>query len=145
MAASGNRPIAFVPNSHRDLVQRPIVAALATTLEDGTPQVTPVWFNYEDSYVYINSARGRLKDRAIRNNPYVALAVIDPNNPYRYLAIRGPVVDITEEGAREHIDRLANRYQGIDEYDLPAGQTRVMYKVAPHHISAYGPALPSIE
>ncbi|MDQ4075940.1 MAG: PPOX class F420-dependent oxidoreductase [Chloroflexota bacterium] len=124
-----------IPASHRDLLEEPIVAALATTLPDGTPQVTPVWFNEEEGHILFNSARGRLKDRAIRENPYVALTIIDPENPYRYIAIRGPVVDITEEGARDHIDFLANRYLGEDEYSGPKDQVRVKYEIVPEHVA----------
>ncbi|HBY92679.1 MAG: PPOX class F420-dependent oxidoreductase [Ardenticatenaceae bacterium] len=127
-----------IPDAYRDLVERPIVAALATTLPDGTPQVTPVWFNEKDGYVYFNSAQGRLKDRAIRENPYVALVIIDPDNPYRYLAIRGPVIEISEQGVREHIDFLAKRYRGLEKYPGPADETRYKYKVAPEHVRGNG-------
>ena len=101
-----------IPESCQDLLDRPLIMSIATTLADGTPQVTPVWFNHEDGYILFNSARGRLKDRAIRRNPYVALTIIDPENPMHFLAIRGPVVEITEEGAREHIDALAQTIYG---------------------------------
>jgi PPOX class probable F420-dependent enzyme len=126
-----------IPPSHIDLLERPIVAALATTLPDGTPQVTAVWFNYERGHVHINSAAGRLKDRAIRARPYVALMVVDPQDPYRYLQLRGPVVQITEEGGAEHINFLSHRYEGKD-FKLPAQQVRVRYVIAPEHIDAHG-------
>lgn len=127
-----------IPESHIDLLERPLIMSLATTLSDGTPQVTPVWFNFQDGFVYFNSARGRLKDRAIRANPYVALVIVDPDNAYRYLAIRGPVTEITEEGAREHIDFLAKRYRGLEKYPGPADEVRVKYKVVPEHVLANG-------
>lgn len=125
-----------IPASHRDLLERPIVAALATILPNGTPQVTPVWFNYADGYLYVNTAVGRLKDRAVRANPYLALMVVDPQDPYRYIQVRGPVVEITEEGAVEHINFLSHRYKGED-YDLPAGQRRVRYTIAPEHVDCH--------
>ena len=132
--------VAALPASHRDLLERPIVAALATTLPDGTPQVTPVWFHEEDGYIYINSKKGRLKDRAIRETPYVALAIVDPDDPYRYLAIRGPVVEMwgENEGGREHIDFLARRYRGDEKYGGPPNEHRVKYKIAPEHVTTMG-------
>lgn len=128
-----------IPESHLDLLEQPNVASLATTLPDGTPQVTPIWFSYDQGYILFNSAAGRLKDRAMRANPYVAFTIIDPTNIYRFLAIRGPVVEITEEGARAHIDALAKRYTGADKYPGPATETRVIYKVAPEHVLAASP------
>ena len=129
---------AAIPESHRDLIERPIIAALATTLPDGTPQVTPVWFDFAGGYIFFNSARGRLKDRAVRTHPYVAIAMIDPQNPYRYLAIRGPVVEIAEQGARDHIDLLARRYLGQEKYPGPADEERVKYTVAPEYVTTMG-------
>lgn len=126
-----------IPESHYDLLERPLVMSLATTLSDGTPQVTPVWFNMDGGDILFNSARGRLKDKAIRQNPYVAISIVDPENPYRYLAVRGPVVEITEEGAHEHINALSLRYRGNPNYPLPAGETRVMYRLRPEHVSAH--------
>lgn len=127
-----------IPESCRDLLERPLIMSIATVLADGTPQVTPVWFNYEDGHILFNSARGRLKDRAIRNKPYVALTIIDPENPMHFLAIRGPVVEITEEGAVEHIDALAKRYIGKDKYPLPPDEVRVIYRIKPQHVLTFG-------
>ena len=128
-----------IPASHHDLLERPLVMALATTLSDGTPQVTPVWFNFDSGYIYVNSARGRLKDRNLRERPYVAVTIVDPDNIYRYLAIRGPVVEITEEGGREHIDFLAQRYTGAERYGgMEPGMVRVKYTLAPEHVLAAG-------
>ena len=127
-----------IPENCMDLVERPLIMSIATTLADGTPQVTPVWFNYEDGHILFNSARGRLKDRAIRRTPYVALTIIDPENPMHFLAIRGPVVEIAEEGAREHIDALAKRYMGKDKYPGPADEIRVTYRVKPQHVLTFG-------
>jgi PPOX class probable F420-dependent enzyme len=125
-----------IPPSHVDLLERPLVGALATTLPNGTPQVTVVWFNYEVGYVHINSAAGRLKDRAIRAKPYLALMVMDPQNTGRYVQVRGPVVTITEEGADEHINALSHRYEGKD-YTFTAGQVRVRYMIAIEHVDAH--------
>jgi PPOX class probable F420-dependent enzyme len=126
-----------IPASHLDLVERPLIMSLATTLPDGTPQVTPVWFNYEDGVIYFNTARGRLKDRAIMEKPYVAITIIDPENMYRYLAIRGPVT-MSEEGGREHIDLLAKRYTGADKYPGPMSEVRIKFALTPEHVLAAG-------
>jgi len=125
-----------IPPSHIDLLERPLLAALATTLPNGTPQVTAVWFNYADGQVHINSAAGRLKDRAIRAKPYLALMVMDPQNPGRYIQVRGPVVTITEEGGDEHINALSHRYEGKD-YTFVEGQVRVRYEIAIEHVDAH--------
>lgn len=126
-----------IPATHIDLLEQPLLAALATTLPNGTPQVTPVWFNYADGHVHINSAAGRLKDRAIRAKPFLALMVADPQNPRRYIQVRGPVVTITEEGADEHINFLSHRYEGQD-YTFTAGQVRVRYVIAVEHVDTHG-------
>lgn len=127
-----------IPPSHIDLLERPIIAALATTLPNGTPQVTAVWFNYADGQIHINSAAGRLKDRAIRARPYVALMVIDPQDPYRYIQVRGPVVTITEEGGDAHINALSQRYVGKDYTAVTPGQVRVRYVIDPEHVDVHG-------
>ena len=90
-------------------------------MPDGRPQVTPVWCDLEGDLVVFNSAKGRQKDRNVRRDPRVALAIVDPDNPYRYLEIRGRVIEITEEGADDHIDKMAKKYLGVDKY--PYGDT----------------------
>ena len=125
-----------IPPSHADLLDRPLLAALATTLPNGTPQVTAVWFNYADGQVHINSAAGRLKDRAIRAKPYLALMVMDPQSAGRYIQVRGPVVTITEEGADAHINALSHRYTGKD-YTFTPGQVRVRYVMDIEHVDAH--------
>ncbi len=126
-----------IPETHRDLLERPIVAVLATVNPDGTPQASPVWFDYVDGFVRVNSARGRRKDRNMRERPFVSLVIVDPENPYRYVEIRGRVVRITEEGARAHIDALARRYTGAERF-TPAdpNEVRVMYVIEPTRVVA---------
>lgn len=128
-----------IPAGFRDLLQKKAFAHLATVMPDGSPQCTPVWFDERDGYVRINSAKGRLKDKNMRRVPQVALSIQDPDNPYRYLEIRGTVVDITESGADAHIDALAKKYMGVDVYPLrKPGEQRVIYKVEPHDFSMMG-------
>ena len=106
---------------------------------DGSPQVTPVWCDVEGDQVIFNSAKGRQKDRNVRRDPRVALAIVDPDNPYRYLEIRGKVVEITEQGADAHIDKMAKKYLGADKYPYrQAGEVRVIYKIRPEHTTMMG-------
>ena len=115
------------------------LAHLGTVMPNGAPQVTPVWFDYDGTFIRVNSARGRLKDRNMRRNPAVALSIVDPTNPYRYLGVLGRVVEITEEGGAEHIDRLAKKYLGKDRYpDHRPGEVRVIYKIAPERVGGMG-------
>jgi PPOX class probable F420-dependent enzyme len=108
-------------------------------MKDGSPQVTPVWFNTDGTHILVNSAQGRAKDKNMRARSQVALAIADPRNPYRYLQIRGRVVVITEEGANGHIDTLAGKYTGVAKYQWHSpGQVRVTYKILPEHVSAMG-------
>jgi PPOX class probable F420-dependent enzyme len=115
------------------------LAHLGTVMPNGAPQVTPVWFDYDGTFIRVNSARGRLKDRNMRRNPAVALSIVDPANPYRYVGMLGRVVEITEEGGDAHIDRLAKKYLGEDRYpDRRSGEVRVIYKIAPQRVGGMG-------
>ena len=102
---------------------------LATTMADGSPQVTPIWFNSDGEHLLINSAKGRTKDRNMRARPKVAVAIMDPQNSYRYIQLRGEIVEITETGAREHINALAKKYLDKDVYPGPPEETRITYKI----------------
>jgi PPOX class probable F420-dependent enzyme len=128
-----------IPDKYRDLFTKRAFASLATLMPDGSPQVTPVWVDLDGSQVIVNSAKGRQKDKNIRRDTRVALAVIDPENPYRYLEIRGPVVEITEQGADAHIDKMAKKYLGADKYPYrQPSEERVMYKIQPEHVNVMG-------
>lgn len=127
-----------IPESHYDLFEKKAFGHLATIMADGTPQVTPVWVGFDGEHLLVNTAKGRLKDRNVERTPYVAIDIIDPENPYRYLAIRGPVVAMEEEGAREHINELSRRYTGHYPYRGPATETRVILKIATEHVLVAG-------
>lgn len=130
---------ARIPESFLDLFRKKAFASLATLMPDGQPQVTPTWCDYDGQHVLINSARGRQKDRNIARDPRVALAILDPDNPYRYLEIRGKVVEITEKGADDHINKMAKKYLGQDVYPYrQPGEVRVLYKIAPERVLTYG-------
>ena len=105
-----------IPASHQDLFERESFAHFATLMPDGTPQVTPVWIDSDDGDVLVNTARSRRKERNVEADPKVGLSILDPDDPYRYVSIRGEVADVTEEGAVEHIDELARRYMDVEEY-----------------------------
>jgi PPOX class probable F420-dependent enzyme len=133
--ATATIPERFLPL----LTQKKAFADLATLMPDGSPQVTPVWFDYKDGKFIVNTAKGRVKDRNMSNNPKVALSILDPDNPYSHLAVRGKVVRRTEEGADANIDALAKKYLGQDKYPLRrSGEVRVIYEIEPTSVSAMG-------
>jgi PPOX class probable F420-dependent enzyme len=128
-----------IPENFKDLFSKKTFAQMATIMADGTPQVTPVWFDFDGTHFLVNSARGRVKDKNVQRNPNVALNIQDPDNPYRYLAVKGKVVDITETGADAHIDSLAKKYLGKDKYPWKGpGEVRVIYKIKPERVSTMG-------
>jgi PPOX class probable F420-dependent enzyme len=132
--------MASIPEKYRDLLQqKKAFASLATIMPDGSPQVTPVWVDYDGGVVRFNTAKGRVKARNLKAGSRVALAIMDPDNPYRYLQIRGRVRHVTEEGADAHIDQLAKKYLGKDKYPFgQPGEVRVMYEVEPLSASGMG-------
>jgi PPOX class probable F420-dependent enzyme len=131
--------MATIPDQYKDLLQKKAFAHLATVMKDGSPQVTPIWFDYDGTHVRINSAKGRWKDKNMRNRPKVALSILDPDNPYRYMQIRGTVTEVTESGADAHIDSLAKKYLGQDKYPYrQPGEERVIYKIAIDRVNAQG-------
>ncbi len=122
-----------IPEQFLDLVRdKKAFAHVATVMRDGSPQVTPVWVDYRKGRVLINSARGRVKARTMKRGARVALSIQDPDNPYRYVQIRGVVANETEQGADAHIDSLARKYLGRDQYPFRRpGEVRVMYEIEP--------------
>lgn len=122
-----------IPESHQDLLRddRPLVAALATVMPDGSPQLTPVWFDREGELIRINTNRARVKNANMSARPRVALLVIDPDDVYRHLQIRGEVAESTEEGAHAHIESLSQKYTGHGFRPLAPGEVRVTFKIRP--------------
>src|SRR5438034_4300558 len=124
-----------IPANFRDLFDKRAFAQLATLMQDGTPQVTPVRIDFDGKHVVFNSAKGRVKDKNVRLNPNVAISIQDPDNPYRYLGLRGKVEEITEKGADAHIDALSKKYLGKDKYPYRGpGEVRVIYRVLPDNV-----------
>ena len=127
--------MAGIPDQYKDLFEKKAFAHLATIGPDGAPQVTPVWVDYDGRHVRFNTAKGRVKVRNLARNPKVALSIQDPDNPYRYVQVRGRVVEATEQGADAHIDALAKKYLGKDKYPFrQPGEVRVLYKVLPERV-----------
>lgn len=131
-----------IPNEFLDIFQKQAFGHLATMMPDGTPQVTSVWVDYDGEHILINSAKGRQKDRNMEKRRIVAIEIPDPDNPNRYLSIRGRVAGITEQGADEHLDKLAQRYVIREKYPpnwkFP-GEVRRIYKIEPTHVIAWEP------
>ncbi len=130
-----------IPEKFRPLLADDVkaFADLATVLPDGSPQVTPVWFDTEGETIRVNTAKGRWKDRNMRRDARVALAIMDPTNPYRHIQIRGRVERVTEQGADAHIDRLAKKYMGVDTYPFrQSGEQRVIFVIRPERVTTMG-------
>jgi len=128
-----------IPEKYLDLFQKKAFGNLGTIMPDGSPQVTPVWVDYDGKHVRFNSAQGRVKDKNVRRDPRVSVAIVDPENPYRYLGIRGRVVEITQKGADEHINSLSQKYLGKPVYPYrQPGEVRVLYKIAPERVNTMG-------
>jgi len=129
-----------IPDNYLDLLQeKKAFANLATVRADGSPQVTPVWVDYNGGLIRFNTAKGRVKARILKPGSAVALAIMDPDNPYRYIQIRGRVRRIVEQGADAHIDSLAKKYLGKDQYPFrQLGEVRLMYEIEPLSASGMG-------
>lgn len=120
------------PEQYLDLFEKRAFAHLATILPNGRPQVNPVWVDYDGEYILVNTSRGRQKDRNMQHNPQVTVEIQDPDDPYRYVEVRGVVVEAVEEGALDHINKMAKKYTGADKYPwIAPGEVRVIYKIKP--------------
>ena len=109
---------------------------LATAMPDGSPQVTPIWFNANDDYILINTNEGRTKDRNMKARPKVALVIQDPATPYRYIQIRGEIAEFTTQGADDHINQLSLKYDD-KPWKYREGQKRIIFKIKPTHIDPH--------
>jgi len=132
-----------IPAYIRDLLDRPLLMTLATTLGDGSVQLTPVWCDYDGVYIYFNSEKDKLKHRILSKRPNVSLIIVDPENTARWLAVRGRVVEIADDADRAHIDGLTRRYMGVEKFGAPPEERRMRFKISPEHVAAteqYAPA-----
>jgi PPOX class probable F420-dependent enzyme len=128
-----------IPDSHLRLLQDPVYPTLATIMPDGQPQAHPVWCDYDGRYVRVNTAKGRQKDENLVRNPHATLLLLDPEDPYFWMEIRGEVAERVEGGPAEgHIDSLSNKYRGKAFTRQDEDEVRVMYKIAPQRILVAG-------
>jgi PPOX class probable F420-dependent enzyme len=135
----GEMAMTAIPENYHDLFQKKAFAHLATVMPDGSPQVTPVWCDFDGTHIRINSAAGRVKDRNMRRNNKVALAIMDPDNAYRYLGVLGQVAGVTEgPEAEAHIEALAKKYIDQPYPGRQPGERRVMYRIRPDRVSGMG-------
>jgi PPOX class probable F420-dependent enzyme len=126
-------------SKYRDIFDKKTFCHVATVGKDGTPQVTPVWCEFDGTHIVFNTARGRVKDKNLAKNPRVAVTASDPDNPYRYVQVRGRVAEITEQGADAHIDKLAKKYLGQDRYPgRKPGEVRMIVKILPERAQGMG-------
>jgi PPOX class probable F420-dependent enzyme len=108
---------------------------LATIMDDGSPQVTPVWVDIDGDNIILNTAEGRLKHKNISRDPRVAVSVADHSNPYKMVTVQGTVVEQTTKGADEHIDKMAKKYLGLDKYPgRTPGEKRIILKIKPESV-----------
>src|SRR3954452_20411148 len=132
--------MATIPAPYADLLTtKQAFAHVATLNPDGSPQVTPVWVDFDGTHVLINTAKGRVKAKNLAREPRVAISIADPENPYRYLGIQGRVVEMTETGGDAHIDKMAKKYMGKDSYPFRTPtEVRVIVKILPDKVHTNG-------
>ncbi len=129
-----------IPEEYQDLLLGKNIAHVATINPDGSPQVTPMWVDYnkQKNEILVNTATGRKKARNMKIGSKVALSIPDSSNPYRYIGIQGEITEVTQEGALEHIDSLAMKYMGKEKYPLPEGEIRMLIKIKPDFTHTIG-------
>jgi PPOX class probable F420-dependent enzyme len=137
--AEGMLMVDTLSTKARELISRPVLASLATLNPDGSPQLTPLWVDLEGDDVVFNTAQGRIKARNFERDHRVAVSVIDPDDQYNVVAFRGTVIDVTTDGADEHIDAMAKKYLGVDTYpNRREGEVRIRVIVRTDHIAMQG-------
>jgi PPOX class probable F420-dependent enzyme len=147
MSTAAETKAMLLPETYRDLLDGEFCAALITVMPDGQPQITPVWFNREGDYLWLNTMHGFRKEKNMRANPKVTLLVYDPQHPLRSIEIRGTVLEMSEEGALDHLDSLTQKYlrkPGARSFgdsvpaSLQASYIPVKIKVAPTRVRVEG-------
>jgi PPOX class probable F420-dependent enzyme len=128
--------VATLTDEQAKLFEGKPFASVATTNADGSPQLSYAWVEWDGENVVLNTTAARVKGRNLRRDPRVVVMVVDPENPYRWLSVKGHA-EVTEEGAVEHIDELSRRYWGRD-YDLKPGMTRLIVRIRPERVNTYG-------
>jgi PPOX class probable F420-dependent enzyme len=130
--------VAKLTDAQASLLDNPFVGVLTTVRSDGSPHSTPVWVDYTDGVVRFNTARGRAKERHVAADPRVSITVVDPGDAYRWVSVSGRA-ELVDEGADAHIDALAKKYLGADEYPFrKEGERRVTVRVTPRLVDSFG-------
>lgn len=132
--------IPAIRERYHALFEKPTIAHLATMTPNDMPHVTPVWIDYDTAAerVLVNTERERRKERNVRRDPRVGISILDPDQPFRHVTVIGEVEDITAEGARTHVDTMAQRYVEADEYPLPIATERVILRISPDEVATLG-------
>lgn len=136
--------MASIPESHKDLLVKPVVVSLVTLMPDGQPQATPVWADLDNGHIVVNSAKGRQKTRNMTEHSKVTVLAMDPANPYRWMEVRGEIDEVDEASGLDWINRLAKKYRGTDEYysgamaPMKGKEQRVTYRIKPLHVNVGG-------
>ena len=131
--------MSVIPEQYSDLLDSTALAHIATIGPKGNPQSTPVWFGWDGQHILFSQTKGRQKYRNVRRDPAIALSIVDPSNPFRYLEVRGKVVAIDEDKNNQFIDSMAKKYMGQDKYPFhQPGDERVIIVVEPEHTSHMG-------
>ena len=131
--------VRVIPDTFLDLFTKRAFAHLATLMSSGQPQVTPVWVDYDGERIIINTAAGRQKDKNLQRDGRVSMSIADPDNPYRYLEVRGRVSERTTSGADAHVDKMAKKYLDQEKYPFrQPGEVRVIFKVTPERVTSGG-------
>ncbi|MGI0007804.1 MAG: PPOX class F420-dependent oxidoreductase [Nitrosotalea sp.] len=122
------------------LIEDKNLAFVSTLMKDGSPQITPTWIDLVNGVIIVNTAEGRIKQRNVSRDPRVAISIVDRNNPYNMITIRGQVVEQTTEGADRHVDKMAKKYLGVDKYPFAMpGEKRILLKIVPQKIFHMAP------
>jgi PPOX class probable F420-dependent enzyme len=127
-----------IPESHADLFTKKTFAHLATIDPEGFPHVSPMWIDRDGDMILLNTTRDRVKSRNISKNTKIGLSLIDPDDPYRYMAVEGVVTEVREQGAEEHVHKLSQRYLGQRYPRLQANDPRVIWVIRPTHVKVQG-------
>jgi len=131
--------VSVIPEQFSDLLRSTALAHIATIGPKGDPQTTPVWFGWDGQHLLFSQTKGRQKYRNVKRNPAIALSIVDPSNPFRYLEVRGKVVAIDEDQNNQFINSMAKKYMGQDTYPFhQPGDERVIVVIEPEHTSHMG-------
>lgn len=136
---------ATIPEAYKPLIEGPVVVVLASVTPEGEAHASPVWCSTEGEYILVNTTKGRQKAKNFEANPDVSIVALDPENPYRYVEVRGKVEEMIEEGGLDHINQLAQLYVNEPKYyggvapaEMEGQETRIICKIRPSKVVTFG-------